>query len=91
MKNGKPHPEAFLTALAKLNALPPVPNPAIRPDECVVIEDSLHGVEAARLAGMKCLAVTNSYAWESLEGKADRIIRSLTEMEPKELEALCAG
>lgn len=89
VKNGKPHPEAFLTALAKLNALPSAQNPAIRADECVVIEDSLHGVEAARLAGMKCLAVTNSYTRESLEGKADRIIKSLTEMEPKELEALC--
>lgn len=89
VKNGKPHPEAFLTALAKLNERPPVPNPPIQPKECVVIEDSLHGVEAARLAGMKCLAVTNSYARERLEGKAHRIVTSLTEIEPKELELLC--
>lgn len=91
VKNGKPHPEAFLTALVKLNERPPAPNPPIRPEECVVIEDALHGVEAARLAGMNCLAVTNSYAREKLEGKANRIVTSLTEIEPKELEALCAG
>lgn len=88
VKNGKPHPEAFLTALAKLNALPP-PIPPILPAECVVIEDSLHGVEGARSAGMKCLAVTNSYPEAQLRGKADRIVKSLTEIEPKALEALC--
>ncbi|MFY9270721.1 MAG: HAD-IA family hydrolase, partial [Candidatus Manganitrophaceae bacterium] len=91
VKNGKPHPEAFLTALAKLNERPPVPNPPIQPKECVVIEDSLHGVEAARLAGMHCLAVTNSYSKEELEGKADRVVGSLAGIEPKELEPFCQG
>jgi len=88
VKNGKPHPEAFLTALAKLNGLPPAV-PPILPSECVVIEDSLHGVEAARSAGMRCLAVTNSYPEDQLRGKADRIVKSLAEIEPKALEALC--
>ncbi len=87
VKNGKPHPEAFLAALEKLNALPPLISP-ILPSECVVIEDSLHGVEAARGAGMRCLAVTNSYPEDRLRGKADRIVKSLAEIEPKELEAL---
>ncbi|HZR47172.1 MAG TPA: HAD family phosphatase [Candidatus Manganitrophaceae bacterium] len=87
VKNGKPHPEAFLAALEKLNALPPPISP-ILPSECVVIEDSLHGVEAARGAGMRCLAVTNSYPEDRLRGKADRIVKSLAEIEPKELEAL---
>lgn len=88
VKNGKPHPEAFLTALEKLNERASLDVP-ILPAECVVIEDSLHGVEAARSAGMKCLAVTNSYPEERLRGKADRIVKSLTEIEPGELEALC--
>lgn len=90
VKNGKPHPEAFLTALAKLNALSP-PIPPILPSECVVIEDSIHGVEAARSAGMKCLAVTTSYPRSRLVGKADRIVADLAEIEPKDLEALCGG
>lgn len=88
VKNGKPHPEAFLSALAKLNEQTPS-SPPILPAECVVIEDSLHGVEAARSAGMRCLAVTNSYPEERLRGKAGRIVKSLAEIEPKELEALC--
>jgi len=88
VRHGKPHPEAFLTALAKLNQLRPIPNPLMTPSECVVIEDSLHGAEAARAAGMKCLAVTNSYSREALNGKADQIVASLAEVEPKDLEAL---
>jgi len=88
VRHGKPHPEAFLTELAKLNQLRPIPNPLLTPSECVVIEDSLQGAEAARAAGMKCLAVTNSYSREALNGKADQIVASLAEVEPKDLEAL---
>ncbi len=89
VRNGKPHPEAFLTALTKLNQLRPIPNPPMTPSECVVIEDSLHGTDAAHAAGMKCLAVTNSYSKDALNGRADRIVASLAEVEPKDLEALC--
>ncbi len=88
VRQGKPHPESFLTALAKLNALLREGS-AIEPSECVVIEDSLHGVEAARSAGMRCLAVTSSYPREMLVGKADRVVDDLTELVPKDLEALC--
>jgi hypothetical protein len=38
---------------------------------------------------MKCLAVTNSYSRDALNGRADRIVASLAEVEPKDLEALC--
>lgn len=88
VRNGKPHPESFQTALKKLNDLDPKHSP-IEPSECVVIEDSLHGVAAARLAGMHCLAVTSSYPRELLIEKADRVVDRLTELEPKDLELLC--
>ncbi|MFQ5587803.1 MAG: HAD family hydrolase [Nitrospiria bacterium] len=87
VRRGKPHPESFLTALAQLNALHRK-NPAIAPGECVVIEDSLHGVEGARSAGMRCLAVTTSYPREALRAKADRVVDSLRELAPKDLETL---
>ena len=45
---GKPDPAIFLTAAARLN---------IEPHNCVVVEDSLHGVEAALAAGMHIIAV----------------------------------
>jgi len=87
VRNGKPHPEAFQTALAQINQTPPVPSPTIRPDECLVIEDSLHGVEGAKAAGMKCLAVTNSYPKEKLT-HADRVVNTLESLRPEDLEKL---
>ncbi len=89
VKHGKPHPESYLTALAKLNEMK-TSDSDIEAAQCVVIEDSLHGVAAARSAGMKCLAVTSSYPRSALKGKADRVVDSLLELEPKDLEELCA-
>jgi len=48
-QRGKPDPQVFLVAARKLG---------IAPQRCVVIEDAVAGVEAARAGGMKCVAVT---------------------------------
>lgn len=88
VRQSKPHPEAFLTALAKLNQVHPIPKLLLAPSDCVVVEDSLHAVEAARSVGMKCLAVTNSYPRDAFNGKADRVVASLADVAPKDLEAL---
>jgi len=87
VKNGKPHPEAFLLALHQINQTPPAPSPPVRPEECLVIEDSIHGVEGAHAAGMKCLAVSNSYPKEKLV-RADLVVASLEHLELKDLEKL---
>lgn len=50
--NGKPAPDIFLEAAHRL---------AVPPGECVVIEDSQKGVEAAVQAGMYCIAVPNRF------------------------------
>ena len=68
---GKPSPEIYLAAAAKLGA---------RPSDCVVFEDAPHGVEAAKLAGMKCVAITNSHPAEALQA-ADRVVASMEEMD----------
>ncbi len=49
---GKPDPETFLILAEKLK---------VRPENCVVFEDSLLGEEAARRAGMKVVAITTSH------------------------------
>ena len=46
----KPDPELYLAAIHALNA---------RPEETLAIEDSAHGVTAAKAAGLHCLAVPN--------------------------------
>jgi HAD superfamily hydrolase (TIGR01509 family) len=81
----KPHPESFLLALERLNAA--IHFAPIRPEQCLVIEDSIGGIHGARQAGMLCLAVTNSYPSERLQA-ADKIVASLEEAELEGLQAL---
>ena len=59
----------------------------IRPAECLVVEDSVGGVQGARVAGMKCLAVTNSYSPDKLAG-ANKIVSSLKEVQLDSLQML---
>jgi beta-phosphoglucomutase len=72
---GKPDPEVFLVAAAKLN----VPR-----SRCIVVEDALQGIEAARAAGMKSIGVTG-------KGKplpADLAVHSLAELPPDAFDKL---
>jgi beta-phosphoglucomutase len=80
----KPDPESFLKALLLLNSSRAHP---IKPAECLVIEDSVHGVEAAHLAGMPCLAVTNSYPAERLRA-AEIVVSSLEQVSLAEISRL---
>ncbi len=76
VSRGKPDPESFLTALARINengAGEPIPA-----DSCLVVEDSVAGVRSGAAAGMRTLAVTTSYPAEKL-GAADRVADSLEE------------
>jgi len=79
----KPNPEGYLKALATLNSHGGL---QINPDECLVIEDSVAGVQAAKRAGMMCLAVTNSYSAEKLK-QADWIVTTLVDCDPEGLFA----
>lgn len=85
VKKGKPHPEGFLLTLKKLNANR---SDAIEPQQCVVIEDSNWGLQAAGAAGIHTVAVTNSYDAAQLD--ADKIVASLAELSLKDLQQLCA-
>jgi HAD superfamily hydrolase (TIGR01509 family) len=76
VERGKPDPESFLTALGRINEALPV---KIRPEGCLVLEDSVAGVGSGRAAGMRVLAVTNSFPREALSG-ADRVVDSLEEI-----------
>ncbi len=75
----KPNPEIFIHALKGLNAIP-VSGSQVRAWECVVIEDSPHGISAAKAAGMKCVAVTNSHPREELL-RADTVVASVSELD----------
>jgi beta-phosphoglucomutase family hydrolase len=75
---GKPGPQGFLLAARKL---------VMEPGNCGVIEDAVAGVTAAKRAGMKCLAVTNTHPRERL-AEADLIVDTLEKVTPSVLERL---
>jgi HAD superfamily hydrolase (TIGR01509 family) len=82
VSEGKPSPEPFLHAMAGLAAISPART--VRPDECLVIEDSLPGIRGARAAGMKVLAVANTHSMEEIE-EADAVTTSLAQVKLEEL------
>jgi len=75
---GKPSPQGFLLAAKKLG---------VKPDSCLVIEDAVAGVSAAKSAGMKCLAVTNSHPAARLN-EADLIVDALSKVTIDDITAL---
>ena len=75
VRDGKPSPEAFLLALERLRGR----TPDLAPAGCLVIEDSQPGLEAARRAGMRCVALTTSHPAAALVG-ADLVAGSLEEV-----------
>lgn len=72
ISHSKPSPEIFLKAAMTLEA---------KPETCVVVEDSIFGVKAAKSAKMGCVAVTTGFysKEELLKEKPDLIIETLSD------------
>jgi HAD superfamily hydrolase (TIGR01509 family) len=67
VSQGKPSPQIYLLAAERLQATP---------SDCLLIEDSPLAVKAAKTAGMKCLAVSNTHLRQHLK-EADKVVDSL--------------
>ena len=78
-QKGKPDPEIFLKAAEALG---------IEPENCIVVEDSTSGVEAAKAAGMKCIGYANPDAVKQDIHLADEIV---TDFDKLTVEHLMAG
>ncbi|MFA0752862.1 MAG: hypothetical protein IMHGJWDQ_000626 [Candidatus Fervidibacter sp.] len=77
---GKPDPEVFLTAARRLD---------VPPERCVVFEDAIAGVIAAKRGGMKCVAVTTTNPRRALaEAGADVVVDSLAELTVEQIAEL---
>lgn len=68
IKNGKPHPETYLTVIQRLG---------MQPDECVVLEDAKSGIQSARAAGAYCIAIENPDAVAQDTSQANITVSSL--------------
>ena len=82
---GKPDPQCFVLTLERLNEKLQA---SIEADQCVVIEDSHWGLEAAEAAGMRTVAVTNSYSADELQ-IADKIVDGLGDLSVDDLRSIC--
>ena len=78
VKEGKPSPQGFLLAAKKLG---------VEPQDCIVIEDAIAGVAAAKRSGMHCLAVTNTHPKTNL-AEADLVVDTLEAVSVNDLEKL---
>ncbi len=78
--HGKPDPAIFLLAAQRLG---------LAPEDCIVIEDALVGIEAAHAAGMAVLAVATTNA-AGLLGRADAVVESLAGLKPENLGQMAA-
>jgi beta-phosphoglucomutase len=83
VEHGKPAPDGFEKALGRLGFLMRL-RPALLPSECLVIEDTVAGVEAGRRAGMRVLALCHSVRPEALKG-AEIVRNSLAETDLDEV------
>jgi len=81
VSRGKPDPEGFLLAARRLG---------VEPGQCIVIEDAIAGVEAAKAAGMKCIAVTTTHPWDAL-AKADLVTDNLEKIRSEDMQVLLSG
>jgi HAD superfamily hydrolase (TIGR01509 family) len=68
VENKKPAPDIYIRAAGKLK---------LEPSECLVVEDAVSGIRAAKSAGCRCLALTTSFDESKLEG-ADWICENLS-------------
>jgi len=83
----KPDPEVFIKVLENLNSETNTEQNKIIPNECLVVEDSIAGIKAAKAASMRSLAVTNSYPVDKLY-EADLVYDSLKDVNLDQLENL---
>ena len=75
---GKPHPDIFLEAARRLG---------VAPEACVVFEDAPLGIEAARRAGMRAVALTTTMPREAFTG-FDNVVAIVPDLQHFDLGAL---
>lgn len=66
--NSKPDPEPYLKAIARSG---------MRPEDCLVLEDSRRGLVAAKSAGLKCWVIPTELTKDSNFSEADRILSDI--------------
>ncbi len=82
----KPLPDGYLQAIARLNHHNPTLH--LRPWECLAIEDTFAGIEAAKQAGVPVVGVANSYPFHMLQRRANWTVDYLNDLELDRIQNL---
>ena len=80
----KPEPDGYLLAVIKLNQQHPELN--LQSHECLVIEDSIAGIEAAKRAKMQVVGIANTYPLHVLQRRANWTVDYLSEIEIERIQ-----
>lgn len=87
VERSKPAPDAYLEAFAILSATAKSP---LERDKTVAIEDSYWGLESARAAGLRLVAVANTYSADNIGPAAEIVVSGLESLTLSALDTLCA-
>lgn len=80
----KPEPDGYLTAVDRLNDQYPALN--LKPNECLVIEDTFIGIQAAKRAGISVVGVANTYPFHMLQRQANWTVDYLSDLELERIQ-----
>lgn len=78
VENSKPHPEIYLKTMEIIK---------YPPEKCIVIEDSLSGVQSARSAGCKVIGLTTTHTAQEL-ANTDKVINDFDDLHLEDLQKL---
>jgi beta-phosphoglucomutase len=84
----KPAPDPYLEAFARLQT---ASGRTLDPRRTVAVEDSRWGLESARAAGLRTVAVTNTYAADALAAHAEMVVTGLHSLQLDALDRLCGA
>ncbi|WP_341739799.1 HAD family phosphatase [Microcoleus sp. CAWBG640] len=83
----KPAPDGYLLAVELMNQQYPGWN--LQPGECLAVENSLAGIEAAKTAGIQVLGVTHTYPFHMIQRQANWTVDFFADLELERVQELC--
>lgn len=89
ISSSKPDPDGYLLAVERLNQLNPTLN--LKPSECLALEDTFAGIQAAKKAGISVVGVANTYPFHMMQRRANWAVDYLNELELERIQRWFSG
>lgn len=89
IRSSKPNPEGYLLGVERLNQQ--YPTLQFQPSECLAIEDTPAGMQAAKAAGMQVVGVANSYPFHMVQRQCNWAVDYLSDLDLDRVKQVFAG